>query len=194
MVVSDGGTPNATKISWLCRMDLSSFSRPCRDVWIEARSRERILAFSRTFQGSIPRTILDVPRIDPWNVLEIVLGIDPWNVLETRVYVAVIALRSKHRDTVVRTRNDPACTNSLFLSRLAFHIRRPQKHSHYGLLGEHAPRPPYNAVRYMHAKEQQQQHQQQQQQQQQKKTARAARAAWPHQPHTMCAPHSVYIM
>ena len=48
------GTPNATKISWLCRVDRSWFSRPCRDFWIEVRSRERILAFSRTFQGSIP--------------------------------------------------------------------------------------------------------------------------------------------
>ena len=51
------GTPNATKISCLCRLDRSSFSRPCRDVWIEARSRGRILAFSRTFQRSIPGTI-----------------------------------------------------------------------------------------------------------------------------------------
>ena len=48
------GTPNATKISCLCRVDRSWFSRPCRDFWIEVRSRERILAFSRTFQGSIP--------------------------------------------------------------------------------------------------------------------------------------------
>ena len=31
------GTPNAPKISCLCRLDRSSFSRPCRDVWIEAR-------------------------------------------------------------------------------------------------------------------------------------------------------------
>ena len=51
------GTPNVTKISCLCRLDRSSFSRPCRDVWIKARSRERILAFSRTFQLSIPGTI-----------------------------------------------------------------------------------------------------------------------------------------
>ena len=51
------GTPNATKISCLCRLDHSSSSRPCRNVWIEVWSLERILAFSRTFQGSIPGTI-----------------------------------------------------------------------------------------------------------------------------------------
>ena len=74
----------------LCRLDRFSFSQPCRDVWIKVRSRERILAFSRTFQrsipgtisrtfqGSIPGTILriyeNVPRIDPGNDLENV----PW--------------------------------------------------------------------------------------------------------------------
>ena len=36
--------------------------------------------------------------------------------------MTVIVLRSKHRDTVVRTRNDPAYTNGLFLSHLVFHI------------------------------------------------------------------------
>ena len=54
--------------------------------------------FSRTFPGSILGTFL-----------------------KTQIYVPVIALRSKHRDTVVRTRNDPAYTNCLFLARLAFH-------------------------------------------------------------------------
>ena len=51
-------TPNATKKGWLCRLDCSSFSWPCRDVWIETRSWERILVFPRTFEGSIPGTIL----------------------------------------------------------------------------------------------------------------------------------------
>ena len=45
------GTPNATKISCLYRLDRSPFSRLCRDVWIEARSRENIRSRDR---ASIP--------------------------------------------------------------------------------------------------------------------------------------------
>ena len=55
----------------------------------------------------------------PWDCSSI-LG----TFLKTRVYVPVIALWSKHRDTVARTRNDPAHTNNLFLSCLAFHSRQ----------------------------------------------------------------------
>ena len=68
--------------------------------------------FSRTFPESILGTF---SRSFPGSILGAFL--------KTRVYVPMIALRSKHRDTVVRTRNDPAYTNSLFLSHLAFHIR-----------------------------------------------------------------------
>ena len=48
------GTPNATKISCLCRLDRFSFSQPCCYVWIEARSRERRL-YSRFQERSKDR-------------------------------------------------------------------------------------------------------------------------------------------
>ena len=69
--------------------------------------------FSRSFPESIFETSLRL-------FLESILG----TFLKTRVHVPVIALWSKHRDTVVKMRNDPAYTNSLFLSCLAFHSRQ----------------------------------------------------------------------
>ena len=57
------GTPNATKISWLCRLDCSSFSRPCR----ECLDRSAIT-------GTFTRVFKNVPRIDSGNDLENV----PW--------------------------------------------------------------------------------------------------------------------
>ena len=74
------GTPNASKISCLCRLDRSSFSRLCRDVWIEARSRERVFKNVPTIDPG--NDLENVPRIDPGNVLENVPRIDPGNVLE----------------------------------------------------------------------------------------------------------------
>ena len=52
--VPEYGMPNATKISWLCRLDCSSFSQPCR----ECLDRSVITGtFTRTFQGPIPGMI-----------------------------------------------------------------------------------------------------------------------------------------
>ena len=71
-----------------------------------------------TFPRSFPESILGT---FPRTFLRLFSGSILGTFLKTRVYVPVIALRSKHRDTVVRMRNDPAYTNSLFLSHLAFH-------------------------------------------------------------------------
>ena len=73
------GTPNVTKISCLCRLDHSSSSWLWRNVWIEVWSLERILTFSRTFQGLIPGTISDISRIDSGNDLEKVLSREFWS-------------------------------------------------------------------------------------------------------------------
>ena len=72
------------------------------------RSRNLSLTISTTFPGSIIGTL---SRSLPGSIVG--------TFLKTRVYVPAIALRSKHHD--VRMRNNPAYTNSLFLSHLAFH-------------------------------------------------------------------------
>ena len=80
---------------------------------------------SRNVSRSLPESILGMFSR---SFLGSILG----TFLKTWVYVPVIMLRSKHRDTVVRTRNDPAYTNSLFLSHLAFHTQQPMRYLQKG--------------------------------------------------------------
>ena len=66
------GTPNATKISCLCRLDHSSSSRLCRIDCLDWSA----------ITGTYTRVFKNVPRIDPGNDLEDVSRIDSGNDLK----------------------------------------------------------------------------------------------------------------